>query len=445
MHIRSTLPVTLAVTLALAASVGRADTIDVDSTTLLNVAKQTRGGVPGQNFNLVTTAPAFEILSLTARDIRNGAFDDLKIVLKGWGSYDIKTLRWDNGTSSSLTGDVSAGYVEGKLLHRSLTLRLGRDMVSTGVARTIQIDGGEAVLLLPAGFRVSGYVGAPVSQRFAARSAQVSWNPVGGNLATGGRLGWSLALPGGAGRGVDLGASVNVVQDHGDPVRQEVGLDARAQLINPLVLTGFGAYSIYDQAISEGSVRAGYSATKALLVEADYRYVRPDLLLSRNSILSVFSASSQQFVGGGATYAINRAWKVGGNYHLVVEPGKESGNYLGNEADAKLEWTRGVLVAGLEGFFLDAVDNGYVGGRLFARREFGHAFAAADLLLHVFREKVNGQDAAFTGNVTVGYEFLNNLSAVISGVAGVTPFMEQTFQVMAKLVYNASYRKTEVR
>jgi hypothetical protein len=152
MHIRST----LAVTLALVASVARADTIDVDSTTLLNVARQTRGGVPGQNFDLATTAPAFEIVSLTARDIRSGTFDDLTVVLRTWASYDIKDRRWDNGTDSSLTGDVTAGYVEGKLLRRRLTLRLGRTLVSTGVARTLQVDGGEAVLLLPAGFRVSG-------------------------------------------------------------------------------------------------------------------------------------------------------------------------------------------------------------------------------------------------------------------------------------------------
>jgi hypothetical protein len=442
MHIRSTLAVTLALALT---GVARADTIDVDSTTLLNVAKQTRGGVPGQSFDLATTAPAFEILSLSARDIRNPAFDDLRIVLKTWASVDIKDRRWDNGTDSSLTGDVTAGYVEGKLLRRSLTLRLGRTMVTSGAARTIQLDGGEAIVLLPAGFRISGYAGSPVSQRFATRSAIVSWNPVGGDLAYGGRLGWSLALPGAPGRGLDLGASVNMVEDHGDPARQEVGVDARVQLVNPVVLTGFGTYSLYDKQISEGSARLGWTATHALLVEADYRYVRPDLLLARNSILSVFSATDRQNIGGGLTYALSRAWKVAGSYHLVLEPGKETGTFKGNEADARVEWARGVTAAGLEGFYLDAVDNGYTGGRLFARREFGRAFAAADLLLHVFREKVNGQDTAFTGNLSLGYELLRNLSAVVSGTAGVTPFMEQTFQVMAKLVYNQSYRKTEVR
>lgn len=441
MHIRST----LAVTLALVASVARADTIDVDSTTLLNVAKQTRGGVPGQAFELVTTAPAFEILSVTARDIRNGAFDDLTVVLRTWASYDIKDRRWDNGTDSNLTGDVTAGYVEGKLLRRRLTLRLGRAMVSTGVARTLQLDGGEAIVVLPAGFRISGYAGAPVTQRFGYRSSLVSWNPVGGSFATGGRLGWSLALPGAPGRGLDLGASVNMVEDHGDPVREEVGLDARVQPVDRLVLSGFGAYSLYDRRTAEASARAGIDATRKLLLELDYRYVAPDLLLARNSILSVFSAEERQTVGGGVSYAVSRAWRVGASYHLLLEPGRDGGTTEGNEADARIDWRRGVTSAGLEGFFLDALDNGYVGGRLYGRRELGRAFAAADVLLHVFREQVNGQDSAVTGTLSIGYEVLRSLSAVVSGRAGVTPFMEQTFEVMAKLVYNQTYRKTEVR
>src|SRR5690349_13818267 len=91
--------------LAAAASLARADRIDVDSTTLLNVARQTRGGTPGQPFDLVTVAPAFEILSITASDVRNGFADDLTFVLKTWAAYDIADRRWDNGTDSSLTGD----------------------------------------------------------------------------------------------------------------------------------------------------------------------------------------------------------------------------------------------------------------------------------------------------------------------------------------------------
>ena len=443
MRIRRTIVATLALIFA---TVARADTIDVDSTTMLNVAKQTRGGTPGQPFDLVTTAPAFEILSISARDIRNGFSDDLSFVLKTWASYDIADRRWDNGTTSSLTGDVQTGYAQAKFLDRRLTLRLGRETISAGVARTIQLDGGDVVAVLPAGFKVSGYVGAPVSQRFQTRSATVSWNPAGGDLAYGGRIGWSLATPGTAGRGLDLGVSANVVTDHGDYVREEVGADARLKIIDPLVISGFYAYSIWDARTSEGQVLASVQATRALLLEADYRYSAPDLLLARTSILSVFSAEERQTVGGGFTYNISRSLKVGASLHALIEPGRTEGSTsTGSEGNAKVEWQRGPTLAGLEAFYLDALENGYAGGRLYGRRDLGPAFIAADVLLHVFREQVNGQDYALTGQATIGYNFLGGLAAVISGQAGQTPYLQQSFEVMAKLVYNQTYKKTEVR
>jgi hypothetical protein len=58
---------------------------------------------------------------------------------------------------------------------------------------------------------------------------------------------------------------------------------------------------------------------------------------------------------------------------------------------------------------------------------------------------VNGQDYAVTGTLTAGVELAKGFSAVISGNAGVTPFLEQTYNVMAKLVYNSTYRMREVR
>jgi hypothetical protein len=224
-----------------------------------------------------------------------------------------------------------------------------------------------------------------------------------------------------------------------------VGADARLKIIDPLVISGFYAYSIWDARTSEGQVLASVQATRALLLEADYRYSAPDLLLARTSILSVFSAEERQTVGGGATYLISRALKVGASLHAIIEPGRTSGTSTGSEGKATVEWHRAATLAGVEGFYLDALENGYVGGRLYGRQDYGRAFAAADVLYHSFRDQVNGQDYSLTGSLTLGYQFLNSLSAVISGLAGQTPFLQNTFEVMAKLVYNPTYKKTEVR
>jgi hypothetical protein len=429
----------------LSASGARADTVEVNATTLLNVARQTRG--PGPDPELVTVAPAYEILSITARELRNPFADDLAVVVSAWGSYEFQDPRWDNGTTSDLTGDVMTGYVQGRLIDRHLTLRLGRAQVQTGVARMIHLDGGQAIAFLPGGVRVSGYAGVPVSQRFTSRTGIRNWNPLGGDLAYGGRLAWSLAIPGIASRGLDLGASANVVSNDGDPVKQEVGADVRFRPNAKVELAGLASYSLFDERFSEGTARIGWNASRKLFVEADYRYIAPDLFLARNSILSVFSAEERQDLGGGATYELGRGLRVGANYHLLLEPGEtgSANGETGHEADARVEWERGHTLVGADAFLLDAFENGYVGGRLFGRQDYGKFFAAVDVLLHVFRDEINGEDYSVSGTLSAGYELARGFSAVITGRAGVTPFLEQTGEILAKLVYEQTYRKSEVR
>lgn len=430
----------------LAGTAVRADTVDVSSTTLVTGGQQTRfrGGTSLQLDNVV---PAYEILSVVARDVTNPVASDLQLVLSGWGAYDLDHRRWDNGTSTNLGGDLQTGYVQGKLLDRHLTLRLGRAQVQTGVARMIHLDGGEAIVFLPFGVRVSGYAGAPVAERFASRSGVRSWNPEGGDLAYGGRLAFSLPLPGAPGRGLDLGASANFVQDGSDPVRQEVGGDLRLQPIQSLTLLAFGAYSIYDDRFSEASVLGTWTPVHKLHVSADWHFFAPDLFLARNSVLSVFSASDRNQFGGGVAYDLGVGLSVAGDYHLQLEPGatEESGHHIGHDADLRFDWSRGSTTAGVQGLYLDALENGYWGGRLYGRQSFGKLFAAADVIGHVFREKVNKENFAVTGTLTAGLELIRGFSAVVSGQAGVTPFLEQTYDVMAKLVYNQTYVRQEVR
>ena len=114
-----------AVVLALVASAraARAETVDVTSTTMLRLEQQTRGGQPLQEPELVDVAPIFEVLSISARDVRNPIADDLTLVAQTWGSVDLGELRWDNGTSSDFTGDVAALDVQGKFANRHLLVR----------------------------------------------------------------------------------------------------------------------------------------------------------------------------------------------------------------------------------------------------------------------------------------------------------------------------------
>jgi hypothetical protein len=439
----------LAAILLLASPAVRAETVEASSTTFLTVGQDTRyrGGTKP---DVVTVAPAFEILSITARDMHAGFADDVQAVLSTWASVDLADRRWDNGTGSNFTGDVTTGFLQARMLGRHLTLRVGRSMVPTGIARMIQVDGGYALVDVPAGplvLKVSGYAGSPTSQRFRDRSGEVSWNPTGGTLAYGGRVAAALPVSGWPGRGLEVGFDVNEVDDHSHIARQEIGGDVRLQPFarNDLAVAGFTSYSLPEQRTSEASLALSVSATRKVHLTADWRYAEPSLLLSRYSILSVFSASTWNEFGGGVRYDLGRGLTAGVDAHARIEPGETSGTHTGVDLVGLLDGVFGKTTAGVELSYLDSVVNGYTGIRGYARRDLGRAFVAADVFGQIFREDINRQGGAVTGTLSGGLNLTHGFSAVLSGNAGMTPYLEQTFGMMAKLAYNQTYRVQEVR
>jgi hypothetical protein len=433
----------LAALALVAGATARAETVDATSTTFLLAGQQARGGSSGTEPELADITTAYEWITISARELKTPFADNLEIVVSTWGSYDISDLRWDNGTSSEATGDVLTAYVRAELLDRRLSLRAGRTHVGVGSARMIQLDGGEAMLRV-GGVGVQAYAGSPVSQRFQTRDGLRSWNPLGGDLAYGGRLSYTLSIPGVSGRGLDLGVSGQRVTDDGDAVREDVGLDFRVQPVRAVNLTGYGVYSVWAERFAEATVMVSGPVAPRLHVSADWRFTAPDLFLPRTSILAVFSAERRNDFGGGVSYELTRAVSIGADYHLLIEPG-DDGDFYGNELVGRLHWSRGQTSAGGEAFWLDAFENGYVGARLFGRQDFGRLFAAADLLGHFLRETVNGEDVAVSGTLSGGFEMGRGWSAVVAGRAGVNPFFEQQFDVLAKLVYNQTYSVREVR
>ncbi len=425
--------------------VARADVIEASSTTLSFTGQQLRGTAAGLQPDLVTVSPVFELIRVSAREVRNPLFQDLEISFSGWGAGDLAEVRWDAGTTGKLTGDVTTAYVRGALASGKVQLRAGREFVAAGAGRMLQLDGGDVIVRLPAGFSLSAFGGAPVAQRFASRSGLTSWNPAGGDLAWGGRFGWTLAIAGASGRVFDVGLSVVSVTDHSDPVRQYLGLDFRLQPIERLVLVGSAGYSLYAQRLAEFNVTALFTATKVLELNLDVRHYSPDLFLARNSILSVFTDTNRTDVGGGVRLHLLKTLLLSADYHVLVEPGLGSGTETGGEAAGRVEWGREGTVAGGEVTYLKTGASGYVGLRAYGRKALGKFFVAGDLMEVSFRQAVNGEKNSLTGSLSSGYQFNKAWSLVVSGRAGVTPYFEQQADAMVKLVYNTVVRVREVK
>lgn len=157
-------------------------------------------------------------------------------------------------------------------------------------------------------------------------------------------------------------------------------------------------------------------------------------------------------MGGGVRHQLTESTSLGLDYHALLEPtGEADKTELGHEATARAEWEHGASRAGGEVMYLKAgglgvEENGYVGGRVFGRRELGKAFVAADLAVYSFKLDVNqNTHPSVLGSVSAGYPLGRGWNAVLAGHAGVTPFLEQQADLMVKLVYNSTYRVREVK
>lgn len=408
----------------------RADVVNVSSTTFLNARQDWRDG---QLYSLV---PLYEMLSVSARDIKNPLSESLELVVSTWGAANLGEKPWWNGRANSgaLSADLNLAYLRAGWANRGFVLSLGRMNVVEGVARMVQLDGLSLALQLPAGFGVSAYAGSPVSARFSTRGLPFDANPITGDVAAGGRLSWTL--PG----VLDVGASAAWVSDHGDASRQDVGGDIRITPIRALAVVGYADYSLMAKALAEGSGSATVQISKVVSVSADYRYTVPALFLSQNSILWVFSDSTRNDVGANLHLALGR-WAVEAGYTELLT---DSGN--GPRVGARATWHPTThATVGAELAYLDIPENKYVYGRIFGALEMKRFTATLDLQDYSFDKQVNGEKNSFLGTASLAYAIGSGWSAAVAGTGGVTPYYSQRFDVLAKIAYNQTYSSREVR
>jgi hypothetical protein len=424
----------------LAPGVSRADTVDANATTLLLLQERQRAGGP------VTIAPAYELVSISARNLTNPWVDDLQAVFQGWGAVSIGPhLVWFDRTApvDRVFADFDLAYVQGELLKHRLQIRLGRQLVAGGVVGSLQMDGGNLLLRLPYGLGLTAFAGSPVSQRLdTPRGTETTYNPQRGTLATGGRAYWAF-VPWG-----EVGASVVYLNDHGDPGREQVGADLRVNPWRTITLLGNGNYDFYESRWAELGVLGRYEPLKKLSVTADYRHVSPDLFLSRNSILAIFTVEEHNEAGGGAQYGPWKRLTFSADYHYLFE---DDGH--GNRARASATWrcpsgTTAGAELGLQNFYSNPsgsyLGNGYFWARAYGSKKIWRIPATLDLQETAFQQPVNGQNNSFVASATAGYPLGRGFTALVAGSGGVTPYFSRYFDFLAKVSYSESYHRREV-
>jgi hypothetical protein len=395
--------------------------------------------VPGQNGQAVpteTAVPVHEYLFANARDVdAPWQKDSIGIEFAAWGRY------WPTNSSIErpFDGDVQTANV--RVEAGPTWARLGRQQIAGGAARFARFDGvmvgGKA-----AGFFVEGYGGFSVLPRWndrpgyhqlgAAEDTLLTYQPAAPERSNywlaGGRVGYQITHVSGS-------VSFHDEQVKGGVDRRNLGLDVGAQ---PIPEASLGASALLD--LDSGrfaDTRFWIDATPHPLIDvgAEFLHAEPALLLSRQSVLSVFSTDSYQEFGGTLTAKVLRWLRLDTNGYIETYQGTGPG--ARGEVAARLA-TGGdnrtlVRVAYSR---LIAPKNGYQGVRVSLSRKLTRCLSSTlEAYGYFYDEPVAGYKTSSVYAGTASYRVIDPLEIMLSASVAQSPYASFDAQTMFRATY----------
>jgi hypothetical protein len=401
---------TLALILTVWAPVATAQVTDASSTTVLRLKPEWKAG------DMRTGFWGTEIIGLSVRGIEVSGVDDLNIQLSGWGQ--VSSLSDTIYTGS--TGDLDLLYIQGSLFHRHLKLTFGRQLVSGGAARVLQLDGLNATVAITKGFGVTGFAGVPVVSRFTY--------PVG-EFAFGGRAFWRPTYE------TEVGVSFLEILSDGVLSRQDLGMDGRWAILPNLSVTASGILNIQNASFADADLSVFWQVLPTLELFAKGQHSSPNLFLPMTSIFTVFANTNRDAGGGGVFWqALPRLAFYGEYQRLWVDGGH------GDEAEVRATYRLArKSTVGVNARFLYVPANGVTDLRAWVLHSLTPKIKlSADVEGTLLKDAINAKRESIVGTGSAVWAIGSGWSAMLSGSVGATPFFETIATVTARIGYNFS-------
>lgn len=292
-----------------------------------------RALLPGANGAIVSTetiAPVRQYVQLRARDLDTPLRrDSLDVELSAWGNATIG----EPGPERALDGDVQTANVTYR--QDWLSVRIGRQHVAGGAARYARFDGADARAELGAGFAAEIYGGLTALPRWNQRPGyHYLGAAVDSDLRSpsalppierlqywlgGGRLGYRATR-------VAAGLSLHDQWEQGGLSRLDLGADARAELSPVTTAAGSAILDLDARRLADARLWVDISPAALLDVSLEYLHAEPALLLSRQSVLAVFSTDGYDEIGASAIARATHELSVeGGAFAEIYDLGRPGG------------------------------------------------------------------------------------------------------------------------
>jgi hypothetical protein len=407
-----------------------------------------RALLPGAYGAIATTEtllPVYEYVELAARDLN---------IAKRRTGVDMELGAWWRGelgaTSSErpTDGDVQTANVG--YHHGPLCLRLGRQHVAGGAARFARFDGLATDVELGSGFEARVYAGLTVLPRWNQRPgftylgaaadsslkdpAVSSGTRERGDYWLGGaRLGWTA-------RNVRAGLSLHEQHEAGGVSRRTLTLDSSLELSRTLAAGASASAELSAERISEARAWLDAAPAPELDLALEWLHTEPALFLSRQSVLSVFSAAD--YDEGGARAVLRASGQIS------VEGGAWAELYSGSRPGARAECSLRVLANRARTTLIRLTyarvltpDNGYHSLRsALTERLLNRLSGTLEAYAYFYDRAIHAYRASTVYSGTLEYRPSGALSVLLGASLLRSPFANLDAQTQVRLAYDFDFR-----
>ncbi len=272
-------------------------------------------GPAGATVKTETAVPVHQYVLLTV-----GAVDS------PWGTdaVDAELSMWAAGNAvdvdhrSRLDAEISVASVSHRI--GPGMLKVGRQIQTAGAARFASFDGVTGTLRTDSGIGATAYGGFTVLPRWSDRPGYQQLGAAfdtlvedesafpeaerSGSWLLGGRLSYAREDLG------ELGASLHEQRENDELSRRDLGLDLHLDPLEEAALNVRALVDLDSSAVSDAVATVDIHPAEVWDLAVTYRRVTPSLLLSRQSVLSVFSVDRFDELGAGAAVYPMRQWAL---------------------------------------------------------------------------------------------------------------------------------------
>jgi hypothetical protein len=402
-------------------------------------------GPAGAVSHTSTMLPVYEYLMLRLIDADvPWAKNSVDAELSLWGAGSIVGKDIDGrGGERYLDGDVSVASITHR--YGPGYVKLGRQYVSGGAARYAHLDGISGSYRADWGGIATAYAGYTALPRWydvpnyrllgstadamVVRPEDLPHGSRNGNWMAGGRVGYSHLRYG------ELGASIHEQRENGALGRRDLAFDVRLPTVKSINGDARAIFDLDSGMLADAFFGLSWHPTNPLDVSVDYRRMTPTLLMSRQSVLSVFTVDRFDELGGEVRYRFDRR-VVGflGSYVEWFESG-DVGSRVRTGVRVIPDDRHRVLVNASYTRVTEPL-NGYHGTRLSVGYRFDVPLQlTAEQYLYLYEHAIRGMNASSVHALNGSYRVAQAWDVMLGGSLFNSPYAAMDAQAMFRLTY----------